>query len=359
MMQNFFTREDVLAYQQKGIKTIRVDQMPILTDLAREALQTFGMEIVTGAAAPAPRGPEKAAERPGPATGHPVGGGYGSSAFTPDTGGEVVGQKLTAPNLNKPAFRDLICSDKKLVGTFIGTPHPVITEFVGHFGFDFVCIDAEHNAIHLETVQKMLQSLKATPTYGMVRIPTLSYENVAGALDAGADALLIPQIRTMDDIRRLKEYSQYPPIGRRGSGPSRLWDYGDSITQLAAGRDMNRTTNVVVQLETVQAVEHIDEIVQSDFIDMFFIGPGDLAASYGEPAGSPKMLELTERMIRRIVAAGKTAGYYVGTPEAARQAEEWGARYLVTAVNQYMVSGGRSFLSQVRGGGAVAASSAY
>lgn len=87
--------------------------------------------------------------------------------------------------------------------------------------------------------------------------------------------------------------------------------------------------------------------------------PATWPASYGEPAGSPKMLELTERMIRRIVAAGKTAGYYVGTPEAARQAEEWGARYLVTAVNQYMVSGGRSFLSQVRGGGAVAASSAY
>lgn len=63
------------------------------------------------------------------------------------------------------------------------------------------------------------------------------------------------------------------------------------------------------------------------------------------------MLELTERMTRRIVAAGRTAGYYVGTPEAAQdQAEEWGGRYLVTAVNQYMVSGGRSFLSQVRGG---------
>ena len=63
-MQNFFTREDVLAYQQKGIKTIRVDQMPILTDLAREALQTFGMEIVTGAAAPAP-GKSGGAARPG------------------------------------------------------------------------------------------------------------------------------------------------------------------------------------------------------------------------------------------------------------------------------------------------------
>ena len=121
----------------------------------------------------------------------------------------------------------------------------------------------------------------------------------------------------------------------------------------------NDTKLVCCQVETRQAVENLDGILEVDGVDVYFIGPGDLAASYGEPAGSPKMLELTERMIRRIVAAGKTAGYYVGTPEAARQAEEWGARYLVTAVNQYMVSGGRSFLSQVRGGGAVAASSAY
>ena len=49
-MQNFFTREDVLAYHQQGVQTIRLDSMPILTDLARETLQTLGMEIVTGAA---------------------------------------------------------------------------------------------------------------------------------------------------------------------------------------------------------------------------------------------------------------------------------------------------------------------
>ncbi len=318
-MQNFFTREDVLAYQQKGIKTIRVDKMPILTDLAREALQTFGMEIVAGAAAPAASQSVRAAA-PAASGSHPVGGGYGSSAFTAEAGSEVIGQKLTAPNLNKPAFRDLICSNKKLVGTFIGTPHPVITEFVGHFGFDFVCIDAEHNAIHLETVQKMLQSLKATPTYGMVRIPTLSYENVAGALDAGADALLIPQIRTMDDIRRLKEYSQYPPIGRRGSGPSRLWDYGDSITQLAAGQDINRTTNIVVQLETVQAVEHIDEIVQSDFIDMFFIGPGDLSMDMGIFAQftNPKLTDTIMMLREKTAKAGKRLGIFAGNFEAAK-----------------------------------------
>ncbi len=89
-------------------------------------------------------------------------------------------------------------------------------------------------------------------------------------------------------------------------------------------RQANDTKLVCCQVETRQAVENLDGILEVDGVDVYFIGPGDLAASYGEPAGSPKMLELTERMIRRIVAAGKTAGYYVGTPEAARQAEEWG-----------------------------------
>ena len=156
------------------------------------------------------------------------------------------------------------------------------------------------------------------------------------------------------------ELANYAPQGRRGTAYlPRAARYGMVEDKQAYLRQANNTKLVCCQVETRQAVENLDEILEVDGVDVYFIGPGDLAASYGEPAGSPKMLELTERMTRRIVAAGKTAGYYVGTPEAARQAEEWGARYLVTAVNQYMVSGGRSFLSQVRGGGAVAASSAY
>ena len=83
-MQNFFTREDVLAYHQQGVQTIRLDSMPILTDLARETLQTLGMEIVTGAAPAAQPASRPAASRPAAAPSggsSAVGGGYGSSAF--------------------------------------------------------------------------------------------------------------------------------------------------------------------------------------------------------------------------------------------------------------------------------------
>lgn len=299
-MQEIFTRDDVLKYHQKGLKTIYVEEMPILTDLARETLNSLQMEIAVG---------RQAAQAPSVST----------PAAAPPAGAPVARQ-LSTPTLNKRPFRDLICSNQKLMGTFIGTPHPVMTEFVGHMGFDFLCIDAEHNAMHLETVQKMLQSLQGTPTYGMVRVPTLSYEYVTGALDIGADALLIPQIRTMDDINRLREYSQYPPVGRRGCGPSRLWDYGDSIGQLASGGDMNSTTNIVVQLETVQAVENLDEIVKTDFVDMFFIGPGDLSMDMGIFAqfSNPRLVDTIMMIREKTAAAGKRLGVFAGSFEAAQ-----------------------------------------
>lgn len=319
-MQEFFTREDVLAYHRKGVERIQVAEMPILTDLARETLNDLHMEIVVGgAAAPAPApAPAAAAAAPRAATGGGYGAATGDDNAAPDA--TPVARKASTPTLDKKPFRERICSNQKLIGTFVGTPHPVMTEYLGHMGFDFLCIDAEHNAIHLETLQKMLQGLQGTPTYGMIRVPTISYEYISGALDIGADALLIPQIRTPDDIRRIREFSQYPPIGRRGCGPSRLWDYGDSIGQLGTQGDLNYTTNIVVQLETVQAVENLDAILDNDFINMYFIGPGDLSMDMGifGQFGNPKLQDTIMRIREKTAAAGKRLGIFAGNFEAAQ-----------------------------------------
>ncbi len=308
-MQKILTKSEILDYSKKGIRQISMEEMPLMTDLAREELSRLGMEIVLEAKTPNVPPPAPAASgSPAPKN---TGGGYGGAA-------------VYRSSFNKPLFKDVIRSGRKLVGTFIGTPHPVMTEYVGHLGFDFVCIDSEHNAIHLETLQKMLQSLAHTPTYGMVRIPTLSYEMVTGALDIGADALLIPQIRTVEDITRLKSYSQYPPLGRRGVGPSRLWEYGDSIGRLGEAGDINRTTNIVIQLETVSAVENIDGILaeSADFVDMFFIGPGDLSMDMGifGQFSNPKLVDTILYLRERTRAAGKRLGIFAGNFQAA---ESW------------------------------------
>jgi 4-hydroxy-2-oxoheptanedioate aldolase len=96
-------------------------------------------------------------------------------------------------------------------------------------------------------------------------------------------------------------------------------DYGDSIGQLAAG-DINYTTNIVAQLETVQAVERIDEIVKSDFIDMFFIGPGDLSMDMGifGQFSNPRLTDTILMLRQKTAAAGKRLGVFAGSFDAAR-----------------------------------------
>lgn len=305
-MKKVLTREDILKYHNKGFKIIELDEYPILTDLAKEAMKENGVEIRLK---------------------DELSSSHSFSTPQPSVNTENLpkARKLSTTFIEKAPFKEVIRSEKKIMGTFLGTPHPVMSEFIGHCGFDFVCIDAEHNAMHYETVQKMLQGLQGTSTYGMVRVPTISYEYISGALDIGADALLIPQIRTVEDIEKIRQYSLYPPKGRRGCGPSRIWDYGDSIGQLGTKEDINYATNVVAQIETVEAVKNIEDIVNTDFIDMFFIGPGDLSMDMGIFAqfDNPKLISTIMQVRSVTEKAGKKLGIFAGNFEAA---EHWCAQ---------------------------------
>ena len=241
--------------------------------------------------------------------------------------------------------------ERTLYGCFVTYGLPDIAEVTAMMGFDFLLLDNEHGVIEQSTLVDMVRASQLRGVPAVVRCTMKEYDHIQKALDFGANGVQLPLVNTAEDARRVVDMANYAPQGHRGTAYlPRAAGFGMVEDKRAYLKQANETKLVCCQVETRQAVENLDEILQVDGVDVYFIGPGDLAASYEEP---------TERMIRKIVAAGKTAGYYVGTPEAAKQAEEWGARYLVTAVNQYMVAGGRSFLSQVRGGGAVDAVSAY
>jgi len=286
-----------------------------MTELAGEVAKRAGIEFVVGA------GPESTVGGTSVPSSAASGNFYETQKqpAAADSGGYGGGSAHGGLTVRYP-FRDFLRNNPApIVGTFIGTPHPVITEFIGHLGFDFLTIDSEHNAMHLETVQRMLQGLSACNTYGMVRVPGITYEAIAGALDIGADAILVPQIRTVDDIMKIKAFSQYPPKGRRGVGPGRSVIYGNTIGKLA--EQSNTGVGIVIQLETVQAVQNIDDILRAadDFVDMFFIGPGDLSMDMGIFAqfSNPKLIDTIMMLRERTKAAGKKLGIFAGDFDAA------------------------------------------
>lgn len=247
-----------------------------------------------------------------------------------------------------------------LYGCFVTFASPDITEMTAMMGFDFLLLDNEHGVIEQSTLVDMVRASQLRDCPAIIRCTMKEYDHIQKALDFGANGVQLPLVNTVEDAKKVVDLSNYFPDGHRGTAYlPRAAGYGMAPDKCAYLKQANATKLLVCQVETREAMENLDDLLKVDGIDVYFIGPGDLAASYDEPTCSPHMLEVTEQAIKKIVAAGKIAGYYVGTPEAAKQAEEWGARYLVTAVNQYMVAGGKSFLSKVRGGEAVEVKSAY
>ena len=250
--------------------------------------------------------------------------------------------------------------ERTLYGCFVTYGLADIAEVTAMMGFDFLVLDNEHGVIEQSTLADMVRASQCRGVPAVVRCAMKEYDHIQKALDFGANGVLLPLVNSAEDAERVVAMCNYAPEGKRGTAYlPRAARYGMVSDKRVYLKEANACKLVACQVETREAVENLDAILAVDGIDVYFIGPGDLAASYDEPTASPHMLELTEQIIRRITAAGKIAGYYVGTPEAAKQAEDWGARFLLTAVNQYMVAGGQSFLSRVRGGGGVDVKSAY
>jgi 4-hydroxy-2-oxoheptanedioate aldolase len=287
-MPEILTAKEIQEYVARGLKFIVVEQMPILTDEARDAMRRLDFEIRVQPSGGATKIKDPAA--PSPAV-----------------------SKCREP------FKQRLQKGKPLVGTFIQIAHPVMTEFVGKLGFDFLLIDSEHSAMHIETVQSMLQGIAATPSYGVVRIPTISYEYISSTLDAGADAIVVPQVRNVEDVLKVKEAALYPPEGKRGIGPGRATSFGLNIMERKVSP--NKDTVVIIQIETREALENLESILAVEFYDMVFIGPGDLSMNLGifGEFSNPILTEEIANIIRKSKEFRKKIGIFAGNVEMAVQ----------------------------------------
>src|SRR6266851_735325 len=160
---------------------------------------------------------------------------------------------------NAIKFRDKIGRGEVCIGTFITCTDPAITEALCSVS-DFVWIDTEHNALSLETVQAHLMATKGSDTASLVRVPWNDPVLIKPVLDIGAAGVIVPLVKTADDVRLAVSACRYPPQGVRGYGPRRPSHFGTrggaEYCKLA-----NETIITIVQIEQVEAINNIAEIL--------------------------------------------------------------------------------------------------
>lgn len=209
---------------------------------------------------------------------------------------------------NANYFSDKLRRGEIGLGTNITFTDPTVTEALCGL-LDFVWIDMEHNALSLETVQAHLMATRGSQTTALVRVPWNDPVLIKPVLDIGADGIIVPLVRTAEDVRRAVAACRYPPEGIRGFGPRRASGYGrlggPEFCRLA-----NETVITVVQVEHIEAVRNLDEILTVPGLTSIVIGPNDLSGSMGL-MGQPRHPDVIGA-IETVVTKTRQAGLFVG-----------------------------------------------
>lgn len=251
-----------------------------------------------------------------------------------------------------PTFRRRLLDGEPLVGIITNLDSVDLIEIIGLSGYDYVLLDAEHAAFSDGRLLSMIRAARSVNLPTVVRTRDGHPKSILRACDLGADGIMVPQIDSAADARRVVEAMRYPPDGNRGlhpATPGSLWGtYGldEHIETQQTG------ICSLIQIETPQAIEHIDEIAQVTGVDALIVGPSDLSQSMGfsgQPS-HPEVEAATEAVFRSARGAGIRAGSVASSPERARYLVERGANFIISGVLGIIVQGLREQRSNIQTG---------
>ncbi len=209
-------------------------------------------------------------------------------------------------------LRDRLQANERSIGCWLSSPSSITAEVAARVGFDYTCIDMQHGLVDYSTIVPMLQAINLSTTTATVRVPWNEPGIIGKVLDAGAMAVIVPMVNSRAEAEAVIERGYYHPKGGRSSGPIRVQPLEDPDYPEIA----NDHVLMIPMIETIQAVENIDEILSIDGIDAIYVGPMDLSVSMGlgRAKEDPPFVEALDHIAARCAAHGVYAGIH-GNPE--------------------------------------------
>ena len=236
------------------------------------------------------------------------------------------------------------------IGLWISTADAAALEPLGNIGYDYICFDLQHGLIDYTAVTPGLQALNRSSCMSLARVPWNEPGIIGKVLDAGTMGVIIPMVNTPEEAERAVAACRYAPMGSRSWGPAR------AASSLGGDyhRDANSHLACIPMIETKQAVENLEDILDVEGIDAVYVGPADLSISYGlAPATDHPDSAVYQEALAKIVevstARGVTPGIHT-IPDMVQHRRNQGFR-MITATSNLLaqLAGARNALSVARG----------
>ena len=237
------------------------------------------------------------------------------------------------------SMKDRIHNTKDLLGGYLCViPSAVVTQALAAAGADWLVIDQEHAPTGMENLHAMIAATAGTDCSPWVRVVKRDEAYVKPALDAGAEGIMFPLVRTAEEAAECVALTRYPPRGRRGWGPFIAHSrWGVELHEYLPKRGFETVCGLLI--ETRAAVDNIEDICKVEGIDYMIVATFDLSTELGVPGkfDAPILLDAVKHVEQAVLNAGIALGASALTREQARGNIRRGHRILVYGFDVLML----------------------
>lgn len=231
-------------------------------------------------------------------------------------------------DLPKNRFKAALKTGRHQLGFWNTISGPIVPEALAAIGFDWIVVDTEHTTTEAFQVHASLQAIAAYPDVSAVVRPVSNDPAyIKRYLDMGAQTLMIPYVQSPEEAAAAVNAMRYPPNGMRGmAGGTRASRFGlvkDYMTRA------EEELCLIVQVETIEALDQLEAIATVDGVDAVFIGPADLSGSMGHPGNQahPDVVAAIEDGFNRLKKIGVPSGILTLNEDFAKHLGTLGAGF--------------------------------
>ncbi|ORY32263.1 Pyruvate/Phosphoenolpyruvate kinase-like domain-containing protein [Naematelia encephala] len=204
------------------------------------------------------------------------------------------------------------------IGFWLTFPGPsLIRTIISTGGFNWVLIDAEHGQISDKDYYELNNAAAQFGVSPIIRVPNAEEHLIKRALDSGAHGVMTPMCHTVEDAQKIVKWNKYPPFGSRGYGPM-FSPHSFLAPEAQYAQEADEHCLVIVQIESRQGVENVEEIAKVPGLDVLFIGPFDLSKFMNVQFGSEEHEAAIQKVLKAAKSAGKTAAIFCTSGEQAK-----------------------------------------
>ncbi|KAI0022434.1 Phosphoenolpyruvate/pyruvate domain-containing protein [Xylariomycetidae sp. FL0641] len=224
------------------------------------------------------------------------------------------------------------------MGLWQTLPGQNVSRILARAGVDWVMVDCEHGNIDDAAMHEAVPAIASCGVSPLVRIPDMQGWMVKRALDAGAHGILIPLLRSVEEAKRIVAAAKFPPQGQRGLGsPFAMERFTPVPSMTEYLQHANGSLLTMVQIETQEALDAVDEIAAVPGIDVLFVGPFDLGNNIGHPildgVMQPELHKAIDRILEATNKAGKKCGFFATSGEQAKEYADKGFHMISAALD--------------------------